>query len=118
MLCSSAVRARQTLDRIVSALPAETELLVESGLYGASAHELLATLHSLADSVRSALLIGHDPGMHDLALSLARPGALRDEVRPKFPTAALATLELTTSWAAAAPATAHLTAFVTPLGLA
>jgi phosphohistidine phosphatase SixA len=56
--------------------------------------------------------------MHDLTLALARPGALRDEVRPKFPTAALATLALTTSWSAAAPGTADLTAFVTPRGLA
>jgi phosphohistidine phosphatase len=117
VLCSSALRARQTFDRIAPALSDATEVRIDGALYGASADELLATLNSLADSLESALLIGHDPGMHDLTLSLARPGALRDEVRPKFPTAALATLTLTTSWAEAAPGTADLTAFVTPRGL-
>jgi phosphohistidine phosphatase len=117
VLCSSAVRTRQTLDGIAAALPAATEVRVDGALYGASVDALLATVSSLPDALESALLIGHDPGVHDLALALARPSALRDEVRPKFPTAALATLALTTSWSAAAPGTAELTAFVTPRGL-
>jgi phosphohistidine phosphatase len=117
VLCSSSVRTRQTLDGIAKALPASTEVRVDGSLYGATAEGLLAIVHSLPDSLDSALLIGHDPGMHDLTLALARPGALRDEVRPKFPTAALATLTLTTSWAAVATGTADLTAFVTPRGL-
>ena len=117
VLCSSAVRTRQTLDRVAPALPAATEIRVDATLYGASGDALLAMVRSLPDSLESAMLIGHDPGMHDLTLVLARPGALRDEVRPKFPTAALATLALTTSWSAAAPGTADLRAFVTPRGL-
>jgi phosphohistidine phosphatase len=117
VLCSTAVRARQTLDRIAKALPATTEVRIDGALYGASSDSMLATVRSLPGSVESALLIGHDPGMHDLTLALARPSALRDKVRPKFPTAALATLTLATSWSAAAPGTADLTAFVTPRGL-
>ncbi len=117
VLCSSAVRTRQTLDRIAPALPASTEVRVDGALYGASVDVLLATVRSLPDALESAMLIGHDPGIHDLTLALARPGALRDEVRPKFPTAALARLTLTGSWSAAATGTADLTAFVTPRGL-
>jgi phosphohistidine phosphatase len=117
VLCSSAVRTRETLEGIAPALPGATELRVDGALYGASASDLLTILRALPEDLDAVLLIGHDPGMHDLTLSLARPGALRDEVRPKFPTAALATLTLTTSWAAAAPGTADLTAFVTPRGL-
>jgi phosphohistidine phosphatase len=117
VFCSSAVRTRQTLDGIAAAFPAATEIRVDAALYGASVNTLLAMLRSLPDGLESAMLIGHDPGMHDLTIALARPGALRDEVRPKFPTAALATLMLTTSWSAATPGTADLTAFVTPRGL-
>jgi phosphohistidine phosphatase len=117
VLCSTAVRARQTFDRIAKALPAETEIRIDGALYGASADELVAIVRALPDSLESALLVGHDPGMHSVTLTLARPGALRDEVRPKFPTAALATLVLSTPWSAAAPGTADLAAFVTPRGL-
>lgn len=46
------------------------------------------------------LLIGHNPGMQDLALRIARPGAHRDAVGVKFPTCALATLEAAGPWSA------------------
>jgi len=112
VLCSSAVRARETLMRL--ALPSSVEVRVEDSIYGASAAGLLAMLRALPESIESALVVGHDPGIQELALLLARPGGLRDEVRAKFPTGALATLALTTSWGALTIDTAELTAFVTP----
>ena len=41
------------------------------------------------------MLLGHNPGIQDLALSLARAGSESPRVRSKFPTAALATLKHT-----------------------
>jgi phosphohistidine phosphatase len=110
------VRARETLERLEPALTGST-VRVEDALYGASADELLLWLQDLPAELESVLLIGHDPGMQELALSLARPGALRDDVQTKFPTAALATLVLPASWAEASRETAELTAFVTPRSL-
>ena len=81
VLCSSAARTRETLERI--GLSGE----VERELYGASASELLARVRELPPSLGSVLLIGHNPGMHDVALALTGgPG--------KYPTGALATIEL------------------------
>jgi phosphohistidine phosphatase len=88
VLCSTARRARETLERIEPAI-GRAPVRVESELYGASAHDLLARLHRLPDDVGSVLVIGHNPGMHELALELAGPAP---ELRGKFPTAALATL--------------------------
>jgi phosphohistidine phosphatase len=110
------VRARETLERLEPALTDST-VRVEDALYGAGADDLLLWLQELPAELESVLLIGHDPGLQELALSLARPGGLRDDVQAKFPTAALATLVLPSSWAAASHETADLTAFVTPRSL-
>jgi phosphohistidine phosphatase len=63
------------------------------------------------------LLIGHNPGIEELALRLARPSPERDDLEAKFPTAALATLELTTSWSELEPGCGNLVAFVRPRDL-
>jgi phosphohistidine phosphatase len=88
VLCSTARRARETLERIEPAL-GRGPVRVERELYGASAHDLLARLRRLPDDVGSVLVIGHNPGIHELALELAGPAP---ELTGKFPTAALATL--------------------------
>ena len=87
ILCSSAKRARQTLKRL--GLP---DARIEPGLYGADA----ATLRRFIPDAASVMLIGHNPGIHDLAVSLARSGPRVPELAAKFPTGALATIELDT----------------------
>jgi phosphohistidine phosphatase len=81
VLCSSAKRARQTLERLG---PAGVDARLEPELYGAGAHDLLERLRAVPDDVASVMLIGHNPGIQQLAFLLA---GLDD----KFPTAALAT---------------------------
>jgi phosphohistidine phosphatase len=66
------------------------------------------------DGVESVMLIGHNPGIQDLALSLARGDREITRVRDKFPTAALATLEFSASWRELAPESAELVSFVKP----
>jgi phosphohistidine phosphatase len=88
VLCSTARRARETLERIEPAL-GRAPVRLEAELYGASARELLARLRRLPDVVGSVLVIGHNPAIHELASELAGPAP---ELAGKFPTAALATL--------------------------
>jgi phosphohistidine phosphatase len=88
VLCSTACRARETLERIVPVL-GRAPVRLERELYGASARDLLARLRHLPDDVGSVLVIGHNPGMHELALELAGSAP---QLAGKFPTAALATL--------------------------
>ena len=117
VLCSPARRARETLERIEPAL-ARRGVKVEDALYGAGADALLGRLHEVGDAVASVMVIGHNPGLEDLVLAVARPGARRDEVAVKFPTAALATLAFDgTRWADLAPGGADLVAYVRPRDL-
>jgi phosphohistidine phosphatase len=92
ILCSSAMRARQTLERIAPSLGRDAEIHIERSLYGATEDRLMERLQTLPDEVDSVMMIGHNPGVQDLALLVARDGPLRSLLAEKFPTAGLATL--------------------------
>ncbi|MBX6390532.1 MAG: histidine phosphatase family protein [Frankia sp.] len=116
ILCSAATRTRETLERIASALPADVPVLTEERLYLASADELLARLREVDDGVPTVLLVGHNPGIHELALGLL-PSADRPKI-PTFPTAALAVLDLgSRRWAELGAASARFGEFTTPKAL-
>ena len=118
VLCSSAVRARETLELVRPALGGAT-VQVEDELYAASADRLLERIRALPDEVGSVMLIGHNPGLQDLALLLASTGEERARLEAKFPTAALATLTVTKpGWRQLAEGDAELAAFVVPTQLA
>jgi phosphohistidine phosphatase len=117
VLCSSARRARETLERIEPALATPT-VRVEVDLYAASAPALLERLQAVPDTVESVMLIGHNPGLQDLALDLARRSPTVGELAAKYPTAALATLEFSASnWQALDRDTGELIELVRPRDL-
>jgi phosphohistidine phosphatase len=113
VLCSSAARTRETLELLRPALATSTAA-VDDELYAASSDELLSLIRLVPDTVPSVMLIGHNPGLQDLALTLASTGDELERLEEKFPTAALATLAVGTTWSRLAPAEATLTAYVVP----
>jgi phosphohistidine phosphatase SixA len=60
--------------------------------YAASEQELLERLQALRESVGPVMLIGHNPGLHSLALVLPSRGADLPQLEEKFQTGALAML--------------------------
>jgi phosphohistidine phosphatase len=84
-------------------------------LYAASSEELLERIRLVPEEVTSLMLIGHNPGLQDLALGLASTGPELARLKRKFPTAALATLTLPeTSWRELAEGDAQLASYVVP----
>jgi phosphohistidine phosphatase len=83
-------------------------------LYAASRNELLERLRMVPDAVASVMVIGHNPGLHQLALALVSAGDELDRLAAKFPTAALATLTSAKPWSRLAAADATLEALVVP----
>lgn len=114
VLCSTSLRTRETLDEILPALETEPQLLFEDALYLAGASRLLDRLQRLPDQAASVLLIGHNPGLHQLAVSLATESS---ELAAGFPTAALAVLRASGRWSALRPHQAKLIDFKTPKAL-
>jgi phosphohistidine phosphatase len=113
VLCSPAARTRETLEVVGPALAASTVVL-EEDLYGASSDQLLARLRRVPDAVASVMLVGHNPGLHQLALALASAGDELGRLGAKFPTAALATLDSRKPWSRLGPGDGTLSAFVVP----
>jgi phosphohistidine phosphatase len=118
VLCSSSVRTQQTLDGIRPALGKKARVEIEDGLYAASEAVLLERLRSTAGEVESVLVIAHNPGTQDLAVSLVGRGEGLGRLHEKFPTGALAALAFSGPWADLAPATCELERYVLPRELA
>ena len=86
----------------------------------AAPQQILELLRSAPDTAGVLLVLGHNPGLEELAALLADDGSDADalgRMREKFPTAALARLEFRGTWRDLAPGGAHLTHFVRPKDL-
>lgn len=95
VLCSTAQRAVETLDRLMTAGSFNWHIDLRRNLYHASADRLLTAIHGEDSSVDSILLVGHNPGLQDLALALVSEGDQHvvNKVRKKVPTGAFLCLE-------------------------
>jgi phosphohistidine phosphatase len=119
VLCSSAERTRETLELVRPALGPTSRVSLEAELYAASSAELLERIRSVDQEVASVMVIGHNPGLQDLALFLASAGAELERLTAKFPTAALATLTIPKiPWRQLSRGDAVLAAYVVPKQLA
>ena len=105
-LVSDSLRTRATLERVCTGFAAEVPSRTLPSLHGASPDAILAALGTLPVEIRTALVIGHNPGIGDLARTLARIGEAADlaALQAHFPTGCRAVLELDgTDWRALAP---------------
>jgi phosphohistidine phosphatase len=119
VLCSSGLRARQTLGRVLPSLGEALEIRVEPALYSFDPSPLLSRLRTVLDDVSSVMLVGHNPALQELALTLAEDGDAIEQVATKFPTCGLAEIELHLgSWRDVAPATGTLLRVTVPRDLA
>lgn len=121
VLVSSAKRTLETLEALE---PWDDAPLIEplDALYLANPSQLFATLHSVPETVRSVLLIGHNPGMHELAVTLAGPKGLTQGEAGKrladgFPTGALADFAIAGPWWQLDAGSGRLQHFLTPRSL-
>ena len=117
---SGARRARETAELVAKRLSHEVEAIENSALYMASWLRLLALMHALPEAKNSVLVVGHNPGLGELASQLAGDGARDQRLRmaAKFPTAALAALDFKTEdWADIEPRGAKLVRFIAPVDI-
>ena len=120
VLCSSALRTRQTLEALLPHLPVRPEVLIEEEIYLASCGRLLSRIQEIDDGQSGVLLIGHNPGIAELARTLAGSGerASLRRLATRFPTAASAVCEFDLQhWSDLAPGSGCLLSFATPKDL-
>jgi phosphohistidine phosphatase len=93
VLCSPALRTRQTWQQVSTELPSQPGVDFESSIYEASVRTLRELIWQTDEDVSTLLLIGHNPGVHELAWAL-----LGDQAPPQFPPASLAAVKFSGSW--------------------
>lgn len=111
ILCSPARRTIETLEGVAPA----GETLVEPSLYAATAADILNRLHEVPSELPSVMIIGHNPAMQLLVLTLAHGGVAG--AKDKFPTGALATLRFKCAWRELGRGNAELVGFIRPKDL-
>lgn len=114
---SSAVRTRETWELAGAQLAAPCRTHFTEAIYEAAPWRILAEINNVPDDVGSLLVVGHNPGLELLARMLAGPGSAAsalDRLNAKFPTAAIASLDVESDWAELGAASARLTDFITP----
>ncbi|MFC5416409.1 SixA phosphatase family protein [Dongia soli] len=96
VLCSAAVRAKQTWDLVSAAWPHQPRRQQLASLYMATPREMLSTAREYGGDTDSILIVGHNPGIGDLATWLVNQGDAGEITRMqrKFSTAALAVIDL------------------------
>ncbi|MGE5267926.1 MAG: SixA phosphatase family protein [Deltaproteobacteria bacterium] len=118
VLCSSAKRARMTLDLVARPMKLPSKAIHhEDGLYMASARQLLDRVRQIPDDVRSAMIVGHNPGFHELNVALIGDRAAEAEraAKSKFPTCTFAVYTFDTDhWTDVGPRRGRVVHFVTP----
>jgi phosphohistidine phosphatase len=116
VLCSPSRRTRETLE-LLEFSGAEVTYLDE--LYGADAHDLLANAREVRDDAEVVAVVGHNPGVQDLSIELARDDAAEEAVRlrQKFPTCAVAMFDVDGAWRDVATGRVRLASFVVPKDL-
>jgi phosphohistidine phosphatase len=117
ILCSPAARTCQTLDLVLPGLQGKPEVVYEDALYLAPEEVLLARIREVPAAVSHVMLVGHDPGLHALARTLAGSGRHKelDALAEKFPTAALAVIAFSAdAWSEVERGAGRLELFMTP----
>ncbi len=119
ILCSTALRTRETLEPLLARLKPAPPVSIEPGLYLASAPSLLARLRQLPADVERVILIGHNDGMAELARALATGGdpVALAALRVKYPTGAAACFKVSLDDWSGLGGGAYLEAFLRPRDL-
>jgi phosphohistidine phosphatase len=119
-LVSPAVRAADTWMLAAAAFPKPPPVVTEERIYNAGADALLALIRGV-ERVRVLVVVGHNPGLHDLAVQLVASGEIeaRERLREKLPTCGLVVIDFQfDDWSRLHEKSGRLERFVSPRLLA
>lgn len=116
ILSSPSARTAQTTQHLLEMAEIKTDPQWHASIYLASAETLIELVRALPDSAQHVVLVGHNPGMEELASGLC--GSAPEDVFVHMPTAALAHVAIDSShWSMVRWGAAELRLLVTPKAL-
>ncbi|MFN3892440.1 MAG: SixA phosphatase family protein [Beijerinckiaceae bacterium] len=113
-IASDSRRTRETLELAAAAFDPAPAIQLDASLYLAEPAAILKAIHAVPAATRTLLVVGHNPGIADLALALTERGDGADVRRlaASFPTAAIAVIDLDCAWPAVAEPGGRLERFI------
>jgi phosphohistidine phosphatase len=121
VLVSGATRTRETWDLVAPELSASPHVTYDERLYDAGPDAILTVVKETPPDVRTLMLVGHNPGLHDLARLLIASGDVeaRERLNESLPTSGLAVIDFPgKTWRKLHPHGGRLERFVSPRSLA
>ena len=120
VLASTAERVRETLEGVSEQFDLSASIEFDRGIYLASEATLLSRVRALPETVKTPLIVGHNPGLERLLIGLTHNDSrgFRARVAEGYPTAAFAIVELPTDeWAESEPGSGQLIELIFPRDL-
>jgi phosphohistidine phosphatase len=117
VLCSTAVRTRQTLDLAIAEMKPAPKVKHEDALYLADPFHLLERVRKTPRTVKHLMMVGHNPGLQILGLELIGDGDPQTikAISDKLPTAGVVVITFDAkSWSDVGPGKGRLACFATP----
>jgi phosphohistidine phosphatase len=115
-LVSPATRAIETWTLLTKALGREPRVVKDERIYNAEVEMLIGVIRETR-AARALLVVGHNPGLHDLAVRLIASGdvEMRERLTEKLPTSGLVVIDLAfDDWSKLHPNAGRLERFVSP----
>ncbi len=116
-LVSPATRAQETWLLAAAAFTPAPPMLTDEHIYNADIEKLLGVVGEARTEAHSLIVVGHNPGLHDLAMLLIASGEAkaRDRIRDKLPTSGLVVVDLPIDdWPLVQAQTGRLERFISP----
>jgi len=117
VVLSPAARTQETWKYAAAAFQPSPAATSAERIYDATPHAILAVIKDTPASVHTLMVIGHNPGLHELALMLIAAGEIdaRERLREKLPTSGLVIVDFAfDNWNKLHPQSGRLERFVSP----
>ena len=120
VVISPAARTQETWKFAATAFRPAPAAMTAEQLYDATPHAIFAVIKQTPASAHTLLVVGHNPGLHEVALMLIASGDIdtRERLREKLPTAGLVIIDFAfDAWSKLHPQSGRLERFVSPKSL-
>ena len=117
VLCSTARRTRETWELVAAEAPAAPPATFTERLYDATPRTLINVFRQADPAAESLLVVGHNPGLQEVATQLIASGDLedRERLREKLPTGGLVVIDFAIpDWSKLHARSGRLERFVVP----
>lgn len=120
VVISPAARTQETWKITAAAFRPAPGAASADQLYDATPHAIFAVIKDAPVAAHTLMVVGHNPGLHEVALMLIASGDIdaRERLREKLPTAGLVIIDFAfDDWSKLHPQSGRLERFVSPKSL-